>query len=422
MGFWSVFGIVVGSQIGSGIFMLPSSLAPYGFLSLFSWLISGTGAICLALVFAGLCNRFPQTGGPHVYVQAVFGNTMAFFSGWTYWVISWVSSTAVVITSIGYLSPFISHSPTLNAMLEIALLGALTILNLRGIATAGTIEFILTLLKIIPLIVFPLCALTHFQAAHFIVDPLIQQLPLSTQLAQATLLTLWCFIGLESATTPAGAVKNPSKTIPKAIVIGTVSTIVIYLSNSIGLLGTLPSPVLSASKAPYVDVIQHLFGGDWHILVCVIAFIVCVGTLNAWMLTSGQIALGLAEQGLLPSVFGIKNKNQAPYFSLIISGVGILPFLVCNLNKTMSEQINQIINFSVSTFLFIYLICILAYLKILKKEKRGLAGIWHWSYSLFALFFCCWTISETPLSNLLISAFFVLTGLPMYYYWRKTKP
>src|SRR5437762_1276265 len=97
MGFWSIFAIVIASQIGSVIFMLPASLAPYGYFALIGWLVSACGALALALVFASLCMWYPETGGPHVYVHKAFGARAAFFTGWTYWVISWVSSTAVVI-------------------------------------------------------------------------------------------------------------------------------------------------------------------------------------------------------------------------------------------------------------------------------------------------------------------------------------
>ena len=103
MGFWSVFALVTGSQIGTGVFMLPSSLAPYGISSLYGWVLSSLGAIALALVFAALCAQFPKTGGPHVYVKNAFGKPPAFFTGWTYWIISWVSTTAVIVSSVGYL-------------------------------------------------------------------------------------------------------------------------------------------------------------------------------------------------------------------------------------------------------------------------------------------------------------------------------
>lgn len=106
------------------------------------------------------------------------------------------------------------------------------------------------------------------------------------------------FIGLESATTPAGAVENPSKTIPRAIVLGTLTVALIYILNSLGIMGVVPSTQLMNSHAPYVDAAQVIFGGNWHLLISLLASIVCIGTLNAWMLTSSQIAFGLAQDGL----------------------------------------------------------------------------------------------------------------------------
>ncbi|MCV3769529.1 MAG: amino acid permease, partial [Wolbachia pipientis] len=106
MDFLTVFALVISSQIGSGIFILPISIAPYGIYSLMSLAMSGVGAISFALVFATLCRKFPKTGGPHVYVKHVFGSTVALFIGWTYWVISWVSTTALIVMGVGYLTPF----------------------------------------------------------------------------------------------------------------------------------------------------------------------------------------------------------------------------------------------------------------------------------------------------------------------------
>jgi APA family basic amino acid/polyamine antiporter len=415
IGFWSVFAIVTGSQIGSGIFMLPTALAPYGKFSIFGWLISGVGAICLALVFAGLCGRYPKTGGPHVYVKEMFGPFASFFTGWTYWVISWVSSTAVVIASIGYLSPFIgSQSPVVYLMLEIFLLLMLTWLNLKGINVAGRAEFILTLLKIIPLFLLPLIAFWHFNADNIMLQQPIESLSLSSKLAQVTLLTLWGFIGLESATTPAGSIENPSKTIPRAIVIGTLCTALLYLISSIGLMGLVPGNVLAVSKAPYVEATQYLFGGNWHLLIALIASTVCIGTLNAWVLTSGQIVLGLAEDKLMPASFAKKNKQGAPTLGLITSCIGILPLLFLTMNHSIAKQLTDIIDFSVVAFLFVYCMCVLAYIKVLIKEK---AKVYHWIYAMSALVFCSWIIYQTPLYTLATSSIFILSGIPMYFLW-----
>src|SRR5271163_1332369 len=123
IGFWAVFALVAGSQIGSGVFMQPASLAPFGIYSIFGWLISSGGAIALALVFSWLVTKHPKTGGPCVYAEVAFGKTVGFFIGWTYWVISWVSTTVLFVASIGYLSPLLGHpSASVRLILELLLL------------------------------------------------------------------------------------------------------------------------------------------------------------------------------------------------------------------------------------------------------------------------------------------------------------
>lgn len=415
IGFWSVLAIVMGSQIGSGVFMLPASLAPYGTYSILGWVLSGLGAICLALVFGGLCQRFPRTGGPHVYVKEMFGLSPAFFTGWTYWVISWVSTTAVIIASISYLSPFLgAQPPWVYLVLEILLLLSITVLNLKGIHAAGEVEFILSVLKVIPLFVLPLVAIWYFNIDNFTLVPEIEALPLSSKLSHVVLLTLWGFIGLETATTPAGSIDNPGKTIPRAIVFGTLCTALLYLMSNIGIMGLVPGHILAHAKAPYVIATHYLFGGNWHYLIAIIASVVCVGTLNAWMLASGQIVLGLAEDQLMPPRFAKKNAAHAPALGLLTSAAGILPMLFLTMNVNIAQQITAIIDFSVVAFLFVYLMCVLAYIKILMTSKTSW---YHWIYSIGALGFCTWIISQTSLLTLGISSLFILSGVPVYWFW-----
>ncbi len=421
IGFWSVFAIVTGSQIGSGVFMLPSSLAPYGIFGLFGYLISGCGALALCFVFASLCKRLPFTGGPHVYVQHAFGPTLGFFSGWTYWVISWVSTTAVVVTSIGCLSPFfVNSSKEFYLLLEIILLISITLLNLRGVKMAGNAEFFLTVLKFIPLILLPAVALFYFDRHNLVIA---QEITLSQSniniLAKVTLLTLWGFIGLETATTPADSVDNPSVTIPRAIILGTLSVSLLYILNFIGVIGVLPGAILMQSKAPYVAVAQQVFGGNWHLLISIITAIVCIGTLNAWVLTSGQIALGLSQDGLMPKTFSKKNRFDAPVTALIFSSIGIMPLLVSTSTKSFSQQILAIIDISVTAFLFVYLICCISFLKLLIQEKHK--QISSYFFTAIAVMFCGWIIYETSINVLLWSFLFTLSGVPVYLFWYRRK-
>ena len=427
IGFWAVFSIVTSSQIGSGVFTLPACLAPYGIFGLFGCLLSGVGAIALCFVFASLCARLPYTGGPHVYVEHAFGKKMAFFTGWTYWVISWVSTTAVIVTSIGYLSPFlarlfadniifIQYSKQIYLLLEIFLLFIIASLNLKGIKFAGNTELALTILKFIPLIFLPVIALFYFNKQNFILSPEVANLSSTSMLAKVTLFALWGFIGLETATTPAESVINPSATIPRAIIFGTLSVALLYILNFVGIMGLIPGSQLMNSNAPYVDAAQQMFGGNWHLLIAIIASISLIGTLNAWILTSGQISLGLAIDGLMPKFFSIKNKGDAPIYGIIISCLGIVPLLVLtsSTSGSLSQQAIKIIDISLISFLFVYLICVVSFLKLLIKEKNHPIS---YMVAILALIFCSWVICETQLTTLLIASLFTFSGLPVYLFW-----
>jgi APA family basic amino acid/polyamine antiporter len=413
--FWAVFSLVTGSQIGSSVFMAPANLAPFGLFAIWGWVLSGTGALALALIFGELCAGCPKTGGPHAYAAKAFGPTVGFFTGWTYWVISWVSTPVVIASSVGYLSPILGLNQGFDLWLQILLLTAVTWINLKGVKTAGNAEFILTLLKIIPLLIMPIFCFFYFDWKHFQVASHLDVLPSAKKIGIATMLILWGFVGLESGTAPASSVLNPSKTIPRAIILGTLSVGFLYFINGMGIMGLIPGPILAHSKAPYADAAQLLFGGNWHLVISIIAACVCIGTLNAWTLTSGQIALGLAEDQFFPSFFGKKNKSEAPYVSLWISYFGILILLFITFDESLAKQIHNIIDFSVVAFLFIYLVCAFSLIKILWEDK--VRRIIPWCSSLGGSFFCLWVLQESSLTSMFLSLLFTLSGIPFYFFY-----
>lgn len=417
IGFWSVLALVVGSQIGSAVFMLPASLAPFGVYGIAGWMASTLGAISLAIVFATLCAKFPKTGGPHVYIRQLFGKDIAFFAGWTYWVVSWVSTTAVIVATVGYFEPFVGTQTKLDTfLLEVGLLFALCLLNVYGVNAAGKAETFLTLLKFLPLFIVPIIAISSFDIKNLhISSSIITQSPV-TNIAQAALLTLWGFVGLESATTSAGSVENSSKTIPKALIIGTSIVAFVYVFNSLSIMGLIPGEKLAKSNAPYADAAKYLFGGTWHLWVSLAAAIVCIGSLNAWVLTSGQISLGLAKDKMMPKIFAKLNSGGSPYFSVIISCLGIIPLLIITADQTLAKQVAEVIDFSVTSFLFIYMLCSLVSLVLaLDKKIKILLAL----NSAFALLFCIWVISQTALKTIIVSSIFTLSGIPLYFFWYK---
>ena len=419
MGFWAVTSLVVGSQIGSGIFLLPANLSKFGAIGLASWMITATGALLLALVFAKLCAEIPKTGGPHAFIESAFGPTIGFFAAWTYWVISWLSTPMVVISVVGYLSPLWGDlSPSTNLILEITIILFVMILNLSGVRSAGCAELVFTLLKLLPLILVPTAGLFFIKETYFTpFNP--TSLTTIQALNGAALLTLWGFIGVESATTPADSVINPAKTIPRAIVLGTAVVALVYILGSFVIMGIVPPDLLAHSKAPFSDAAQIIFGGNWHLAISVAASIVCLGTLNAWVLTSGQIALGAASDGHLPQCFALKNAQGAPKWGLIISCLGMVPILILTLEQDLITQVDTIINISVTAFLFIYVLSALSYLKLFWKKKTSQKiDFSSLVIGALALLFCLWALLSSDFRMVGLATLITLFGIPVYY-WKK---
>lgn len=415
MNFWSVTSLVAGSQIGTGIFLLPAALAAYGAVGLSSWLVTGTGAILLALVFAHLSAHTPKTGGPHTFIEGAFGKSFGFFAAWTYWTISWLSSPLVVVSIVSYLSPLLGDlHPLSNLLLELSFLGFIVGINLSGARTAGRIEFILTLMKLLPLIIVPGAGILFFNKSHFIpFNPTGE--PIMQVLSSAAILTFWGFIGVESATTSAGSVENPKKTIPRAVITGTLIVAIAYIFSSTLIMGIIPRELLATSKAPFADAAQMVFGGNWYLVISIAASIVCLGTLNAWVLTSGQIALGAADDGHLPRLFATKNSHGAPKWGLIISALGIVPVLILTMNQNLISTITSVIDISVTAFLFIYTLSTLSYLKLFWKTS-----ITRLFIGCGSLIFCSWALLSTNLSTIGWAALITLSGTPLYL-WKRRK-
>ena len=207
LGIWSATALVVGSMIGSGAFLLPAALAPYGAASLLGWGITLAGAVLLALTFARLSMRWPQTGGPYVYARNAFGELPGFVIAWSYWISIWCATAAIAVAfagSMGALFPVLTATPLRAASCALGALWLCSAINLTGVREAGRVQLLTTVLKLLPLLLFGGIALWFVDTSRFTpFNPTEQSLP---AVANATVaLTLWALLGLEAATVPAGS-------------------------------------------------------------------------------------------------------------------------------------------------------------------------------------------------------------------------
>ena len=415
LGFISLVSIVISSQLGSGAFVLPSQLAPFKTIGLLGWIVSVAGAISLALIFSDLSSKIPKSGGPHVYVTEAFGRVAGFFTAWTYWIISWASNSILLVTVMNYLSIItgkFSHIETF--IIEAMILFSISLVNIAGMKFSGKIETLLTFLKVIPLLIFPVIFFMFFDPSFFKISlkEVASGGDIMTTISQTALLTFWGFIGVECATTPAGCVKNPKKTIPRSIIIGTSIVAIVYLLNTISITGVVGFDKLAVSSAPYATAMGSIFTNFSDKAIAILAIIVCLGTLNAWTLTSCQIAYGAFCEGLFPAVFGKLNKSGSPYAAILIAMFGSLPFLL--LEQFHQGGLSKLIDMLVSVFLCVYLACCLAYMKLIKrwykeKHKRISAHI----LAQFSIIFCIFTLSQDVISSIIVLATFIVLGIPI---------
>jgi len=376
MGFWQCWGMSVGVMIGSGIFLLPTVLAPYGWISLLGWLLTCSGTIVLALVLARLAGTTDHAGGPYAYVRESFGDLAGFLIGWGYWVGVVFGVTAIAVGFAGYMGsifPIFAANSLTQALVAAMGIGVLTWVNIKGISEAATVQLVLTILKIVPLIVIIGLGIAYGDIDNFpSFNP--QQLSMTEALASTALLTMWAFIGIEAAVIPTSDVEDPKKTVPIAVVSAALSVSFLYVGASIAIMFLVPSEVLAASESPFVDAASHM-GPGGALLMGVGALISTAGALNGNIFVMGQMPMLVAADGLAPSVIAKKNKGGAPMVALMASSVFSAALLVLNFTDGLVGAFSFLISMSTLSILAPYGLSAMAEFKRSWHSAKGWAGV-----------------------------------------------
>ena len=409
VGFWTAVTIVMGNMIGSGIFLLPASLAPYGAISLAGWVVSAAGSILLALVFSRLAHLHAAAGGPYAYTKLAFGDLAGFLVGWGYWISVWSSLAALAVAFVGYLDPFVPslvRRPATAALLAIAAVWLLTIVNLRGIAAAGRVQIATTVLKLVPLLVVGIAALFFLDTSHFAVaDTSLRSLAHGTT-ATATL-TLWAFLGLECATIPAEEIDDPRVTIPRATIVGTTATALVYIASTVGVMCVVAPEALGRTSAPYADAARAVAGSWAAAVVAGGAAISCFGALNGWILVAGQLPGAVARDGLFPRVFARMSPQGTPSAALVIGSSLATALIAMNYSRSLVELFTFIILLSTLSTLVPYAFCSLAGLLDRDRRRSSIVHVLAFAYSV-------WAIAGAGADVVYWGFLLLMAGLPVY--------
>ncbi|MGB5357580.1 MAG: amino acid permease [Eudoraea sp.] len=397
LGLWMSTSLVIGNMIGAGVFLMPAALAAYGGISIVGWLASSAGTLVLALVFSKLSKLFlNKSGGPYTYTRAGLGDFAGFLVAWGYWISIWVGLAIMAVAMVSALTvllPVLKESSLASVFVGLGAIWFLTWVNSRGVRESGKMQVVTTLLKLIPLIMIIFGGFFFLNIDNFIPFNVSESTNFEA-IAITSTMTLYAFLGFESATIPADNVKDPGKTIPRATMLGTIITTLIYILGTVVVMGMVPLQELALSPAPFADAMGIMTGGLGRGLVAGGAAIAAFGALNGWILVAGQLPRATAKDKLFPAIFKKENKRGVPVYGMLIGSGLASGVMLLNYTEGLVEQFKFLILLGSFTALVPYLFTAAAYVSILLDKKLpsepwlGIYGIGSlaFSYSLWAIF------------------------------------
>jgi APA family basic amino acid/polyamine antiporter len=422
IGFWTAVSLVMGSMIGSGVFLLPANLARFGGISLIGWTVTAVGSILLALTFAHLARRNAAAGGLYAYTRDSFGDFAGFLVAWGYWISMWSANAAIAIAFAGYAGPFVldmmGYAPgtgvaTLTgAATAIGAIWFLTGVNALGVGAAGRVQVVTTVLKLVPLAVICVGGLFAFEPSRFALPP-AETTPFGGSLFTVITLTLFAFLGLEAATVPADSVKDPDRTIPRATIVGTLATAVIYIASTAAVMSLVAPEVLSASTAPFADAARAM-GGDWlGRVVGVGAAISAFGALNGWILLVSQLPMAVARDGMFPRVFARVNQAGTPVAGMVIAAVLSSALVYLNYSgEGLAKIYENTLLLSTLATLVPYAFCSLAV--FLLRGRRISVGAGASTIAALAFVYAAFAIYGAGAETVFFGFLLIVASLPVY--------
>ena len=315
--------LIVGSIIGVGIFNLPTSLAAYGPITLVSMALTTVGALALALLFASLSRRLPADGGPYAYARVAFGNRLGFANAWSYWITAWAGNAAIAVGWVLYVEHFINtgHNKLYSVLLVLVGLWIPAAINLSGVKNMGSIQVITTVIKFVALAFVAIVGLFYIKSANFTPWNVSKESAVAA-IGGGMAIALFSYLGVECAAVAAAKVRNPDRNVPRATILGTIATAIVYMLSLTAVFGIVPTSKLANASAPFSDAANAMFGGTWAGNVLAVAVIISgFGALNGWTMICAEMPKAAADDGLFPERFKRMSKRGVPAYGIVASTV-----------------------------------------------------------------------------------------------------
>jgi amino acid transporter len=416
---FDVTNLVVGAIIGADIYVASAFGAGLlGPFSLIVWVVAGIIAIVIALCFAQCAAMLPKVGGPYAYAHAAWGNFAGFIVGWSLWLAEWMSLAVFPVAFTQYLMFFI---PDLNlifqTIVKVLFVAFLIVTNIVGVKAAGRTNDVLTLVKLTPLIFFSAVGLLYITSNT--TASITNFSPFSPygfgNFGTALVLIFWAYAGFEISTIPAEEIRDPSRTIPKAIVLGISIVTIFYLTTNIVLFGIRPWNLLAQDNAPLAAATNMALGSIptlaliGGIIVGGGALISVAGSDESGMIGTSRLGYALAADGLFPRIFAkIHPKFKTPYLGIVIQAVTALAAsIVGNLGTLIATSV-----------FFMAIAYVATGASIFSLRRKGVKAQFHlrgdWLIPSLGVIFSLYLITQCTFTQIALGLILLSVGIPIY--------
>ena len=392
--------VTAANMLGAGIIMLPTKLAEVGTISVISWLITALGSLALAMTFAR-CGMFTtKPGGMGGYSEYAFGRIGHFMANYAYAVSIVIANVAIAISAVGYGAGFLgtSFTPLQTCLYTIALLWIAAALNFSGSRYSGKLSAITIWGAIIPVLGISLIGWFWFDASTWISSWNPHNVGFFDAVGNSIALTLWSFLGLESAAVNMDAVENPQRSVPIATFVSTLGVAFIYVASTNVIAGIVPNAEILNSSAPFGLAFAHMLGSTAGKVVMGLMVFSCAGSLLSWQFTLARVFKTSAQRGLFPKVFAKVTNADVPIkgMLLILTMQSCLAFMT--ISPTLAAQFELLANLAVVTNVIPYILCAAALKSILVKEEISNA-VCNRNMSIFlagvSIIYCVYALTTT---------------------------
>jgi len=437
--------VVIGSVIGSGIFLTPQNVAAnvdVPGLMIAVWVLTGLLTLAGALTNAEVASLIPEAGGQYVFFRVTFGQLTAFLYGWTTFIVYQTGSIAAIAVAfakyLGYFVDLPNFSPELEAwklpfigniyplkdigvtLFAILAVAAVTVINYLGVHFGGFIQNVFTFLKILAIggIIVLAFSSGKGSAEHFF--PLLGTPSSGALLASfgvAMIATLWSYDGWNSLTYLAGEVIEPEKNIPRALIVGTIAIILIYVATNLAYLYILPIEQITQSKLVAADVMDAVFYGWGGAIISAMVMLSTFGTVNATSMTTARVFYAMAKDKMFfKSMANVHPKFKTPAKSLVVQGTWAS--ILC-----LTGTYDQIFTYVIFAGWIFYALGAVAVF-ILRKKMPDAHRIYkvHPLIPISFIFVATWFVYNTIIeqtANSLVGLLLLAAGIPFYWYWQK---